>query len=437
MNFYDATNRLLKNYIQRDIISVSDIVKSTSEEETMKTIISKVHKYKITPPKEGAKDQRWFTYVDDETKPKGRRRIAKNTESALYEFLLEFYDIDTRLENNLTFSELFEEWCSYKESFVKVKNSKKSLSISTITRYRTDFNKCLADSEFASTSIKDITSVMIEKAMQKAIDDNELKESYAKNLLGYVRNAFAYAYRQRYISVNEFLFVDENKILASAIPVVHLDKDRVLTRREFNAILEATRIQQKKNPLYLPNYAIELAMLTGMRVGELAALHWSDIRNGKIFIDYSEHRLDYKDHRELVIGEPKNQKHRVFPMNSAIKDLFDRVRALGFDSEFVFGNNEKRFTAHDISCACYRRAKEANVQKVSIHGIRRTVASELRKEFSEKLVSSLLGHLEKTDNQYYNYDNSEFEDKKVATEHLCSNVLTFKPKTKNKKRQET
>lgn len=48
----------------------------------------------------------------------------------------------------------------------------------------------------------------------------------------------------------------------------------------------------------------------------------------------------------------------------------------------------------------------------------------------------MLGHLEETDNQYYNYDNSEFEDKKVATEHLCSNVLIFETRKKNKKTAE-
>lgn len=46
---------------------------------------------------------------------------------------------------------------------------------------------------------------------------------------------------------------------------------------------------------YMPDYAIELALLTGMRVGEIAALHWSDIDNKHIHVDFSEHRIDYKD----------------------------------------------------------------------------------------------------------------------------------------------
>lgn len=45
----------------------------------------------------------------------------------------------------------------------------------------------------------------------------------------------------------------------------------------------------------MPDYAIELALLTGMRVGEIAALHWSDIDNKHIHVDFSEHRIDYKD----------------------------------------------------------------------------------------------------------------------------------------------
>ena len=104
-----------------------------------------------------------------------------------------------------------------------------------------------------------------------------------------------------------------------------------------------------------------------MRVGELAALHWTDIRDGRIYIDYSEHRLDYDDHSVIVIDEPKSLKHRSFPLNTAIEDVLERIRALGYSSEFVFGNDE----------------------------------------------------------EYYNYDNSDFSEKKAAAEHLCSNVLTF------------
>lgn len=66
-----------------------------------------------------------------------------------------------------------------------------------------------------------------------------------------------------------------------------------------------------------------------MRVGELAALHWSDVDDDFIHINYSEHRLDYSCKKsELEIGEPKNGKHRVIQMTDAIEGVFQKVKAL-------------------------------------------------------------------------------------------------------------
>lgn len=429
---------LLKIYLNRGTIEIGDVVGS-SKEAIMKTIVSRVHRYTISAPKKGAKDQRWFTYIDDETKPKGRKRIAKNTEGELFEFLLQHYGIDKEsVKKRITFGELFEEWCQYKEGFVKAVNKKKSLSPSTVRRYRRDYERCLKGTVLDSTPLSEVTSILIETTLRDAIKKHKLGESYAGNLFGYVSNAFSYALRQRYTPVNEFEFVDKARVLSFVkLKPPKTDADRVLTKKELQALLYATRKQQRAHPRYLPNYAIELATMTGMRVGELAALHWSDIRGGVIHIDYSEHRLDYEDHSDLVIDEPKSLKHRQFPLNSSVEDLLNRVKALGFHSEFVFGNDEKRFTGHDISCACDRRASEAGIKKTSIHGIRRTVASELRKSFDIKLVASLMGHLEETDEAYYNYDNSEFSEKKAAGEHLCSSVLTFQPNFQSKKKAKT
>ena len=85
------TDDLLKVFVERDTITLSDI-RNSSEEELMKTILDEVHSYKITPPKKGASDQRWFTYIPDKTCPNGRKRVAKKTQKELFIFLLNFYE---------------------------------------------------------------------------------------------------------------------------------------------------------------------------------------------------------------------------------------------------------------------------------------------------------------------------------------------------------
>lgn len=426
---------LLNLYIKNGTINASDVM-SSSKEDIMKTIISKIHPYKITKPSNEVKDKRWFTYVADATKPKGRRRVCKNTEVELFEFLLNFYGISkAELENQKSFGEVFSEWTDYKSGFIGAKNSKRSRSQSTITRYKREYKKCFGGTTFDKTPINQVTSIQIEKAFKEAIEKYNLSESYLKNVFGYVKNAFTYAFRMRYISINEFMYVDKDKLLALIdIKPPKSSEERILTNSQQKAIYEAIKTHEGRNPDYVVDLALELAMQTGMRVGEIAALHWSDLHDGYIHIDYSEHRIDYEGHSKLVVGEPKNKKHRKFPFNPAIEDIFKRIKDLGREGEYVFTNKDgERHTAGSISSAAIKRGKECGIEKVSVHRIRRTVASELRKKYSIKLVSELMGHLEETDEEYYNYDNSEEKEKFEASNSLCSNVLIFEDAIKEKK----
>lgn len=235
------------------------------------------------------------------------------------------------------------------------------------------------------------------------------------------------------------------------------DSERVLTDCEMSALVKATRGQIARHPHYMPNYAILLAILTGMRVGEIVALRWFDIYDEYIHIDHSEHRLEFQSHEEavaaykkgwmqrqydivepipmnsertyiLAIGEPKNNRHRVFPIVTEIADLLEEIRTLGMVSK-----DGSRYTGHDIACAAARRGDEARISKTCIHEIRRTWSSNALKTHSRKLVANLLGHLEETNARFYDYDTSSSDQKKEVVAQMCSNVLNFNDFVKSKK----
>ena len=145
-----------------------------------------------------------------------------------------------------------------------------------------------------------------------------------------------------------------------------------------------------------------------MRVGEISALHWTDIDSEFIHIDYSEHRLDYADKKcELVIGEPKNGKHRIVPITDDIRNLLNKIRALGIQSSdrFIFVRQDgTRYAAHDISCAVDR-----------------------------KDVASMLGHSERVNERHYNYSTAENTAKIQALTQVSSKVINFSSFLENKK----
>ena len=182
------------------------------------------------------------------------------------------------------------------------------------------------------------------------------------------------------------------------------------------------------------------AIPKGMRVGELAALHWSDVDDDFIHINYSEHRLDYSYKKsELEIGESKNGKHREIQMTDAIEWVFQKVKALGHTSvdDFIFVRKDgARYTGHDISCAVDRRASEAGIKKTSIHVIRRTVSSLLNTVLPQKAVAEMLGHTERVNEQFYNYSMAENAEKSGLWRKCIQKYSNFRTIYPKKKRRE-
>lgn len=171
--------------------------------------------------------------------------------------------------------------------------------------------------------------------------------------------------------------------------------------------------------------AFRKRLLTGMRVGELAALRWECITDNILHINSSEHRSDYDDKPcEYYIGEPKNGKHRDFPMEDEIQELLSRVKSMqethGIISEYVFANKDGRVNSHTISCAMTRRCKDAGIEPKCIHDIRRTVSSHLRKSLPVATVANMLGHLEETNENYYNFDVETDETKRKCLKKMYS-----------------
>ena len=417
---------LLKPYIYNGIID-SDTIINLGKEDSMRFILEKVHPYKISKVNE-----RYVTYVTDNTKPNGRRQIRKKSLSDLYEYLLSRYQIkDYPDKEQMKFNELFFEWIEYKKKFVDAKNISRRLSPSTIRRYERDYDKHIKNTLLSDTMIGGITPVLLEENLIEIIKKGNMYPSFAKNLIGYIKNVFLYAYRKRYISENPIEFIDISLIISFCKEKkIKTDNERTLTISEMQSLYSSIYAHKQKYPNYMPDYAIELAMFTGMRVGELSVLKYSDIYDGYIHITKSEHRNDYSDRTsELVVGRTKNSKIRQIPLTKEIEGLMRQIEGINKGSEYLFSYNGRRYTSHDISCAVTRRGEECGIKNVSIHEIRRTVSSMLdKKGLPRKTIANLLGHLEETNEEYYQYDVTDNIDKIEALSNVSSSVINIFPK---------
>ncbi len=349
------------------------------------------------------KDKRWKFKKDDGT------LVAKSSEEKIKEAFIE-YQKENSLEsqkNKMTFGDLYQEWLDYKQGQVGLNEGQ--LSQSTHRRYQRDYERYIKGTSFDQKLITCITPIDIETFLKSMVTTHNLTKRCLTNIMGYLRGAMMYACKKELLTSNPCSFVELSSIKGFCKVIVKKDSERILSNEDMTKLIATLHKKQNEDELYIQNYAIELATMCGMRVGELASLKWECVQDDVLKIDYSEHRLDFDDKPcEYYVGEPKNRKHREFPMTKAMKNLFERIREVhkkyGISSEFVFANKEGRVNSHSITCAMTRRCIDANIEVKSIHAIRRTISSHLRTILPIASVANLLGHLEETNEKHYNYD---------------------------------
>lgn len=118
------------------------------------------------------------------------------------------------------------------------------------------------------------------------------------------------------------------------------------TDTELSIILKGLHVYYKENPLYMPPYAIELAMYTWMRVGELSTLKWSDVDDICISINKSAKHNRLKN--EFSVGKTKTKKSRAYPVDNQITDLLSRIKKVqaehGILCEWIFTDGNGGYT---------------------------------------------------------------------------------------------
>ena len=170
-----------------------------------------------------------------------------------------------------------------------------------------------------------------------------------------------------------------------------------------------------KQPEYIPTYAVHMAMLTGMRVGEISALRWDCIYDDYILIDKSE-KYNRKT-KEYFIDKTKNKKIRQFPMTDDIRSLLERIKRVemenGYFCEWIFANEDGRIHAPVISSCSKNKCRQLGIEEKGVHAYRRTLNSKIRNDGASAVVASaLFGHSKDVNEKYYTYDVTDMETKK-------------------------
>jgi integrase len=129
---------------------------------------------------------------------------------------------------------------------------------------------------------------------------------------------------------------------------------------------------------------ILLVLFTGLRREEAAGLRWADL-------DFAQRII------RLPARRTKGKRRLDLPMSDFVRELLVQRRAIGFENEFVFPSNSRTPSSsghlHNPKEALRSACKEHGVERVSIHGLRRTfvtVASGCH--ISEQEYKALVNH---------------------------------------------
>ena len=172
-----------------------------------------------------------------------------------------------------------------------------------------------------------------------------------------------------------------------------------------------------------------MAMLTGMRVGEIAALKWDDIHEGYILIHNSIKHNRLKN--EFYVDTTKTKKSRQFPMCDEIKDLLERIRNVqreyGCASEYVFTDGKGGYiNGQRISDCAKRLTNHLGIHGGGITALRKTINSNLRQNgVPVTMVASMLGHTPEVNEKYYTYDTSNLAEKQKIIKDRNAKVTTL------------
>ena len=148
------------------------------------------------------------------------------------------------------------------------------------------------------------------------------------------------------------------------------------------------------------NLGIYISLSTGLRIGEVCALRWSDINvdSGTISVQRTIERIyiieGEKKHTELVINTPKTKNScREIPMSKELLALVKPLKKV-VNADYYILTNEPLPTEPRTYRNYYKRLMEhLGIPKLKFHGLRHSFATRcIESNCDYKTVSVLLGH---------------------------------------------
>lgn len=381
-----------------DILAQYGMINKSSvqniRDDMRKKAIKARHPYEIY---QGKNDKRWFTYVPDDTKKDGRRKIARKDEKALYEFLYDFYYGEADYYKNCCLMEIYPEWLKYKLATANRSN--------TVHRIDSDYKRYYLNEPLSkkilTTPLAKLTKADIKQWAYTLIKHYQLSKKQYYNLSTVLRQVYEYLIDKDIFETNTCALVKVDSNIFRKTPKKKAET-QIFFEDEVKAIIKRARelAEETKDESYL---SIPLFFLTGMRIGEVLGLSYEDI---------DEDSQTIYLHRSLVVDDTLNEngtwEKRKFILVDYLKANAEPREVLAPDLCFEIVKDVKRLqesrktesellfpvnTPSNVEFKLYRICRQLDIMRRSPHKGRKTyISSLLNKGTDLDFVRSQVGH---------------------------------------------
>lgn len=221
--------------------------------------------------------------------------------------------------------------------------------------------------------------------------DDDLLQEFVLNRLNHGRCDGAGGISQKYVKdIVAVLKLSLKKEINIQLPYCHPKEVEIFDKSDQIAL-----INHLQTEISYKNFGILLAIHTGIRIGELCALKWSDINFDcqLLHINKTMSRLyTKKDGSRLVITSPKSKASiRAIPLNKWIMQFAVLLR--GEPDEYLITGREQHIEPNKYRLFYNKVLKELELPHHKFHALRHTFATRcIECGCDYKSLSQLLGH---------------------------------------------
>lgn len=392
-----------------DISGVAEEMRNKEREEVLNS-----HKYAISQEKSG----KWISWIPDTRCASGRRLLRRNTRKLLEDAIYEFYagEDPNKIYSGITLEKLYPKWLEYKKLHTKASTY--------IIRVESEWKRYYKGTEIVRRKIADLTKLDLDMWVHNMIKSYDMTKTMYYNMSMIMRQCLDYAVDRGIISENPLSKVEIDgrrmfrhpKKQKDETQVYLGDEEALLLKTVWESYKTSTKLVYRLAPL-----AIIFQFLTGLRVGELCAVRFKDVKGSHITIQ----RMLRRDSNEIV-DHTKTHTDRDVILPSAAMQIIEECRRYqeehGGAMEYIFSMTKEPLVHDEVNLLLRRYCKRIGIDYRSSHKIRKTYISKLiDANMNINTIREMVGHAdERTTYHNYCFDRSSDAERQQVMDKALS-----------------